>query len=245
MEKEEYRRLFEHEGDLWWFTGMREISSTLLNRFLPGSRTLSVLDAGCGTGGMLQTLAEMGSTVGMDLSADAIEFARRRNADRLLQASISSLPFREATFDLVTSFDVIYHRAVPNDEEALAEAARVLRPGGTLLIRVPAYDRFRSHHDEAVHTRQRYGREELERKLRRAGLVPIYTTYAVCFLFPLAVMKRLSEKLSSKTEMGSEVQAVSRPLNGLLHHVLRLEAVILRHARLPFGLSLFAVGRRV
>ncbi len=243
METEEYRRLFELEDHLWWFAGMREISLNLLNRFLPDTRPLSILDAGCGTGGMLQHLSRYGSAVGVDLSQQALGFARLRKTGHLAQASLSQLPFYAETFDLVTSFDVIYHRAIDDDELALAEIARVLRPQGTLLLRVPAHDRLRSSHDEAVHTRQRYGRKELIEKLGRAGFRTIYVSYANCFLFPIAVLKRFMDGLSPGSKKSSDVKPLSAPLNRLLLSVFRLEARLLGRSRLPFGLSLIAVAK--
>lgn len=245
MEKEEYRKLFELEGEHWWFLGMRDISLTLLKRFLPSPRALTILDTGCGTGGMLQHLRELGTAIGIDLSADALHFAQRRSGARLTRASVAEIPFPDGTFELVTSFDVIYHKAVADDERALAETARVLRPEGILLIRVPANDWLRSRHDEAVHTRQRYGKKELEDKLERAGLEPLYVTYTNCLLFPVAVTKRLMEKVIPQATENSEVEPMAEPWNGLLYRVLRLEAAVVRYARLPFGLSLVAVARRV
>ncbi len=245
MEKDEYRRLFELEDQFWWFVGMREISLYLLERFLPPGNPRTILDAGCGTGGMLPHLSHYGSIAGVDLSPNALEYARRRTPGHLARASVSRLPFAGGTFDLVTSFDVIYHQAVSDDEQALAETARVIRPGGHLLIRVPAFNRLRSQHDEAVHTRHRYTSRELDDKLRRAGLQPIHMTYANCFLFPAAIAKRLSERLFPHRKTGSEVQPTLTPLNKLFTTILRLEAKLIKRTKLPFGLSLVALAKRI
>jgi SAM-dependent methyltransferase len=244
VEKDEYRRLFELEDQFWWFVGMREISLKLLDRYLPPNEKRIILDAGCGTGGMLPHLSHYGSTVGVDLFPEALEYAGRRTPKRLARASVTRLPFAGETFDLVTSFDVIYHRAVGDDEQALAETARVIRPGGHLLIRVPAFDRLRSRHDEAVHTERRYSREELVEKLQRAGLQPVYTTYANFFLFPAAIAKRLSERLFPRRKTGSEVQQTLSPLNALFTYILKLELKLIKRVKLPTGLSLIAIARR-
>lgn len=244
MEKEEYRKLFELEDQLWWFKGMRDISFTLLRRFLPNADALTILDAGCGTGGMLDSLRNLGTPVGIDLSTEALHFARQRNSPLLSNASVSHIPFLGGTFRLVTSFDVVYHRAVIDDETALAEMARVLSPQGLLLIRVPAYDWLRSRHDDAVHTRHRYGKRELKEKLENAGFDLLVMTHANCFLFPIALAKRLLEKVLTPGARSSEVEPMAEPWNGLLYAVLRLEAFLLRYGKLPFGLSLLALGRR-
>jgi len=245
VEKEEYKRLYELEDHLWWFVGMRHITLTLMNRFLSGSQDLLILDAGCGTGGMLQHLDPFGKAIGLDISTEAIRFARLRETRRLIRASVSILPFDDNTFDLVTSFDVIYHKAVERDEETLAEAVRVLRTNGTLLIRVPAYNWMRSSHDEAVHTGRRYTRRGLDKKLRRAGFRPLYLTYANSLLFPVAVAYRFLGKLRSHRRNGSDVGPMIPTFNRWFSAALKLEAGILRHSRLPFGLSLIALAQKV
>lgn len=243
MESEEYRKLFELETHLWWFQGMKEISFALLDRFVSTAAPLRILDAGCGTGGMLVELRRRGAVIGIDASEDAMRFASARSTVPLARGDVSALPFTSSSFDLITSFDVLYHLNVRDDEVALAELARALKPEGTLLLRVPAYDRLRSRHDTAVHTRQRYGRRELEGKLRRAGLDPVFVSFANCLLFPIAVVRRAIERIHSSRTVGSEVEPAHALLNSLLLGVLRFEARLIRFTRLPFGLSLVAVAR--
>lgn len=244
MEQGEYRRLYELEENLWWFRGMEQISAALLDRFVDSERQLDLLDAGCGTGGMLSALTRYGTATGLDLSRDALRFARKRNDAALTRGSVTNLPFTDDSFDLVTSFDVLYHLSVRDDVEALREIARVIRPGGTLLVRVPAFEALRSRHDEAVHTRQRYGKQELTEKLRSAGLEPVFVSFANCLLFPVAVLRRGAERMFGSGREGSEVEAVGPVLNKMLLLPLRIEAWLLRRTALPFGLSLVAVARK-
>jgi hypothetical protein len=109
---------------------------------------------------------------------------------------------------------------------------------------LPAFEALRSQHDEAVHTRQRYGKRELKEKLRSAGLVPVFVSFANFLLFPIAVMRRGAERFARSRREGSEVEAVSPFLNRALLVPLRLEAWLLRRTALPFGLSLVAVARK-
>jgi SAM-dependent methyltransferase len=244
VEKDEYKRLYELEDQLWWFVGMRHITLTLMDRFLPGSKDLLILDAGCGTGGMLPHLTRFGTSLGIDASDEALRFARLRERVHCARGSVSRLPFPADTFDLVTSFDVVYHRGVSDDEVALAEMARVLRTKGSLFIRVPAYNWMRSAHDEAVHTGRRYTRRELEAKIARVGLSITFATYANTFLFPVAVAHRFLGNLRSDRRKASDVWPVTSLLNSLFLTALKLEATVLRYSRLPFGLSLIAIGQK-
>ena len=246
MEREEYLRLFDLEDRLWWFLGMRRVSSTLLDRYLPPRQTERwILDAGCGTGGMLETLRLYGQTFGSDASPQALRFASKRAVAPLVQADVCRLPFASESFDLVTSLDVIYHSCVSSDDEALLEMARVLRPGGFILLRVPALKLFRSRHDVAVHTRHRYRRRELEEKLKQAGFAPEFVSYLNCILLPLAILRRGVDRLLRPGHQGSEVEPVAPWLNQALLRILMLEATWIRAGTLPFGLSLVAVARKI
>ena len=247
VEREQYDLMFAQEERHWWYVGMRRISAALLDHF--GPRTdhpgpLQILDAGCGSGGMTRFLARRGTVAGVDLAPEALTFARRRGLARLARASVGRLPFRSGSFDVVTSFDVLYHLNVDDDLAALGELHRVLRPGGVLLIRLPAYDWIRGAHDDAVHTRHRYTRDELTAKLDRIGLRLEHATYANTLLFPLAPVKRYLEHRNG-TQEATDLWRPPAPLNRLLGDLLSLEAAPARRVGLPWGLSVFAVARRV
>jgi SAM-dependent methyltransferase len=247
VERAQYDLMFAQEERHWWYVGMRRISAALLDRH--GPRTgrngpPSILDAGCGSGGTTRFLAERGAVTGVDLSSAALDFAKRRGLARLARASVDALPFCAGSFDVVTSFDVLYHLAVEDDRAALAELHRVLRVGGVLLIRLPAYDWIRGAHDEAVHTRHRYTRDELTAKLEDVGFRLEHATYANSILFPLAPIKRYVEHRNG-TQEATDLWRPPAPVNRLLADLLSLEALPARGAGLPWGLSVFAVARRV
>jgi SAM-dependent methyltransferase len=239
----EYQAMYRLENELWWYVGMRRISAALLDGWLPsGAR---ILDAGCGTGGNLQWLARYGTACGVDLSAQAISYCARRRLPAVGRGSVLELPFGDASFDLVTSFDVVYHLDVEDDVAALAEMRRVLRPGGWLLVRVPAFEQLRSRHDAAVHTRQRYRLAELERKTQQVGLAVRRSSYANTLLFPAAVVSRLLAHHRTEDEAsGSDVRPVAPLLNAALGGVLALEAMLLARIDLPVGLSAIVLAQR-
>ena len=250
MNVAEYEAMYRVEDTLWWYVGMRRIVERVIGPALRAGG-LRILDAGCGTGGNLAWLGRFGTAYGIDLSPHALQFSRRRRLRRTARASVLDLPFPDRSFDLVTSFDVVYHLDVADDVGALREARRVLKPGGLLVVRVPAFELLRSGHDRAVHTRQRYTLAELERKLARAGLDVQRATYVNSLLFPLAVASRLAGRLRGGDQGGdhdveeaSDVHPVAAPLNATFTAIMKLEARLLAYADLPAGLSALAVARR-
>jgi SAM-dependent methyltransferase len=245
VEPAEYDYMFQLEDSLWWYVGMRRIVYNLLRHNLrDGSGPLRILDAGCGTGGSLGLLERFGRVVAFDFSQKAAEMYLTRQHGRILVASTDAVPFADASFDLVTSFDVICQLQPPGDEAALRELARVLRPGGTLLVRTPAYQSLYGPHDVTLHTRHRYSTTEMESKMERAGLQIVQTTYANTILFPVAVAWRMWSKLRGNAGEESDVRPVPRPLNTALTGVLAVEARLLERTRLPFGLSVIALARK-
>lgn len=243
MERDQYSLMFCQEERHWWYIGMRRIAEELLEQFFrPTNGRPEILDAGCGSGGTTAWLGRWGRVSGIDVAPEALHLARQRGVKRLVRGSIEALPFASNSFDLVTSFDVLYHLQVGDDRAALAEFQRLLRPGGLALVRVPAHDWLRGAHDQAVHTRHRYHRAELAGKLRAAGFVVERVSYANCLLFPLAPAKRLLERESPAGCI--DLWQPPEPLNAILGRVLGLEAVPLARLGLPWGLSVVAAARK-
>lgn len=227
----------------WWYGGMRAINAALLDRVFAGRHDLCILDAGCGTGGDALFLRRYGTVIGLDLAAEALVLARGRLPGRLVRGSVLQLPFTDHSFDLVTSFDVLYHRAVIDERQALAEVRRVLRRDGRLLIRLPAYEWLRSRHDRQVHTRRRYTAGEVARLLNGNGFIIEHLTYALTLLFPISAAVRLLERVLPESQNASAMELPSRPLNAALRLPMMLEAAfIARGGRLPFGLSIVALA---
>ncbi|MFI5267860.1 MAG: class I SAM-dependent methyltransferase [Chloroflexota bacterium] len=247
MEPEQYEVLFRREDRHWWYSGMRRAALALLRGAAPVSSVARVLDAGCGTGGTTIRMREFGREVfGVDYAAAALAPAASRGlAGRLAQGSVEHLPFQDGSFYLVTSFEVVYHAGVENDCRAFQEFRRVLRPGGLLLLRLPAHDWLRGQHDRLVHTRHRYSREEVRHKLRDVGFRIEHLSWANTVLFLPAAAKRLLERLSRSTGHDEpDLWQPPAPLNWLLEQCVAMEALALpRHLPLPFGLSVIALAR--
>jgi SAM-dependent methyltransferase len=242
VKTEEYARMFAAEETQWWYAGMRAISMALLAPALPPlPESARILDAGCGTGNNLRHLARHGRAVGVDLSDDALRFCRSRGV-AAAKAGLLALPFPDASFDCVTSFDVLYHRWVRDDRAAVAEMARVLRPGGVLLVRVPALRALWGAHDEAVLSRHRYTRGEVKALLEGAGLEVVRAVYGNSLLFPLVAARRTLDRLTGRH--GSDVSFLPAPLEWAFRAVLGLEARLVRRVSFPVGASVFALARR-
>ncbi|MGD8897787.1 MAG: class I SAM-dependent methyltransferase [Acidobacteriota bacterium] len=247
MRPVEYRRMFEAEEAQWWYVGQRAIALAILEPALArleasGMTPPRILDAGCGTGGNLVHLARLGRAMGVDLVAPATEGCRARGMTAV-RGSVLALPFPDRTFDVVTSFDVIYHAWVPDDGAAVEEIVRVVRPGGFVLVRVPALKILWGAHDEAVQSRHRYTRTELARLLETRGLAVIRSTYCNTMLFPLLLVRRTLDRILGRE--GSDVGFLPPPLEWAFRHALLAEAALVRRGMTwPIGASAVALARR-
>jgi ubiquinone/menaquinone biosynthesis C-methylase UbiE len=245
MDPLEYERMYRAEDGHWWYRGMACITRALLNRRYRRDRSLRIMDAGCGTGAAAASyLGEYGRVWGVDLSPEALRFCRKRGGGRWARASVQQLPFPDDFFDLVTSFDVLYERAVSSELGALREFHRVLASGGCLLLRLPAYEWMRRSHDEVVHTRRRYTRREVECLFRGSGFILERLSYANMILFPAAVLKKISERVFPPPRPESDLSLNPGAFNDLLGALLSMEAPWIARIGLPAGLSVVAMGRR-
>jgi ubiquinone/menaquinone biosynthesis C-methylase UbiE len=241
----EYDYLYDLEENLWWFVAQRRITEALLRKHIAhSSGPLKVLDAGAGTGGQLEQLQRFGQVTSFDFERRAVEYFATRQRGRVLVASTDAIPFADNAFDLVTSFDVICQLPSPNDDLALKEMARVLKPGGTLYVRAPALQALYGGHDVTLHTKHRYTTNEMARKMRQAGLEVLQSTYANTFLFPVAATRRMIAKVRGSSGE-SDVRAVSPVLNTALKTLFSVEASILPRTSMPVGLSVIAVARKL
>jgi ubiquinone/menaquinone biosynthesis C-methylase UbiE len=196
MRHEEYRAMFELEDHLWWYQGMRAVTASILDPHLPARPDLFVLDVGCGTGYSLKWLRKKLATreaFGVDISPHASAFWNEHGLTTAAIGSAHQIPLESGTFDLVTCFDVIYQLPGADAKTAIAEMHRVLKPGGLLFIREPAYDWMRGGHDVAVATDHRYTLRKLKLLLTAQDFTLRRATYANSLLFGAAVPQLISK----------------------------------------------------
>lgn len=239
MERAVYERMRELETAHWWFVGRRNVLTRLLSGLkLP--KDAKILEAGCGVGGNIAMLAQFGQVSALEPDAPSREHVAQRTGVTPVEGFLPhQVPYADKSFDAVCAFDVVEH--VEDDDGALAKLAALTKPGGYLVVTVPAYAWMWSRHDEIHHHKRRYTRGQILAKVRAAGIEPIKASYFNAALFPLAAVVRALKKL---TGARAEDDAMPPgPLNAIFTWLFSLEAAWLAHASLPFGLSIVVIGR--
>ena len=243
MEPAEYERMDAVEDRMWWYRAAHANLLDALQRSSPPPDS-PVLDAGCGTGGLLRRVTAVAPErlhVGVDIFERAAAKARDKSGCMVAVASADRLPFRDESLGTIFSVDVICHRNV-DPARALAEARRCLLPGGSLIINVPAYQWMTSFHDREVHNARRFERAGLVGLLAAAGFTRFRTTYWNSILFPLMVLRR---KLFAGSHSHSDVGDFSPLADRFFAAVMAAERAGLRLGlRYPFGGSLLAVATK-
>lgn len=241
MHSEEYERMYRLEDSYWWFVGRHELALGFMREAFPSRSDLTVLDIGCGTGAMSKKLTPWGRVVSADYSSLALSYSRRRGLDRLCVSDAMRLPFQSATFDVVFALDVLEH--VKDDEAALCEIQRVVKPGGLVMATVPAYQSLWSSHDVALMHYRRYVAHQVAERVTRAHLRVRRLSYAMTLLFPIVwVFRRLLDR--RRGEPKASLVNVPGFANSLLIHLLGIENALIRHVRLPFGVTVFCMAER-
>jgi SAM-dependent methyltransferase len=246
MQASEYDRMDRLETSMWWYRGLhRLLADTVARSARQAGRGL---DAGCGTGGLLRVLAAQGGPTqwqGIEIDSQAARRAQAKSGCAVATASIEAVPLSAAAVEVVVSADVLCHARV-EPERATAELARVLEPGGRLILNLPAYGWLLSRHDRAVHNTRRFTARRARALLARHGFVAIRTTYWNTLLFPLMVLSRLlPARASSGGDAKSDVMEYPRWLDALFSGALAFERWLLRlGVRLPFGGSLLVTAQK-
>lgn len=240
MLPEEHRKMADVEDVMWYYRALHRNVGAALQRVAPPGA--AILDAGCGTGGLLRALRRMERgwrLAGTDLSPLACELTRERTGALVLEGSVEQMPFGSGSYAAIVSCDVLCQ--VPDPQRALAEFRRVLKPDGALVLTMPAFQWMYSYHDRQVGNLRRYARGELADLLRNAGWRSLSLTYWNMIPFPLAVLRR---KIIPAAEGESDVRLYPPWVEGGFDAMMRLEHQwISRGHALPFGSSLLVIAQ--
>lgn len=244
MNSEEYERMYRLEDSYWWFVGRHNLVLTFLRDLYANRSDLAILDIGCGTGAMSEKLARYGKVVSADFSPLALQFSRRRTLTRLCTADAMRLPFRDNAFDLIVALDILEH--LSDDQAALCEFQRVLKPGGRVVASVPAYQSLWSAHDVALMHFRRYTARQFHERFSTARLSVDKLSYAMTLLFPIVWIFRRASNLFRRKDARPKSSLVNVPgrLNRVLVRLLGAENSVIRRTNLPFGVTVFCVARK-
>jgi len=242
MERIVYEQMAELDQRHWWYRARREVLAALIRREVQPPANARVLEIGCGTGHNLAMLGEFGSVDALELDDEARAVAEQRLGKSVMRAPLPELAgVPERHYDLIGAFDVIEH--IDDDQAALASIAGRLKPGGKLVVTVPAHQWMWSAHDVVNHHKRRYSKRALRALVQGSSLKLERSGYFNSLLFPLAVAERLSSKLRGKDD--ADLSLPPRLLNAALERVFALERHLVARLHLPPGLSLFAVASAI
>jgi SAM-dependent methyltransferase len=248
MEQEHQQRYYDLGRSYWWLAGKYRIIADAVRRHFPvavSSRRGRILDLGCGPGNLLDYLAPHGDVFGSDFSHDALRFCAGRGFARLFRADFHSLPLRADSFDVVTCIDVLEH--LLDDRKAIRELVRILRPGGVLVVSVPAFMFLWGDHDTMYGHHRRYTTGEMRQRFAAAGLrVHKLSYFEPLFLLPLWAYRNVKKLFGGggRLEQRDDFVTLPGPLNTLLCHLIAAERFPLRYLNFPFGVTLLAVASK-
>jgi SAM-dependent methyltransferase len=241
VERAVFDRMAELDQDHWWFLARRRILKALIRRVVRPPEKARILEVGCGTGHNLAMLKSFGKVEASELDRCARALANKRLPRKVKEAKLPDLSmFERNGYDLIALLDVLEH--VPDDLASLRAIHRRLKPGGALLLTVPANKWMWSAHDAAHHHFRRYSRGELKDLFLRSGLEVQLLSYFNTLLFPLIAAARVVGKVTRKESADDRLP--SAPVNAVLDKVFGLEAGLIGRVPMPFGVSLVAVVRR-
>lgn len=240
-----YEKMYRLEKNNWWFRGRRKIFLKFLDQIDGKRKQKRILDVGCGTGIMLGYLGRYGKVEGIDVSKRAIDFCRARGFKNAYLGDARKLPFPNNSFDLITAFDTLEH--LKDDQAALVEFCRVLRPGGFILASMPALPLIWSSHDVEHGHFRRYTSSDIKKKLKKANLKLTRITYINTLLFLPAFVFRGSIACFNKLKIfKGHTDLVEMPslINNLLAQTFGLEASALRFIDFPLGITLLVKAEK-
>jgi len=240
VRKDLYKDLEDKENTHWWHISKKSIAESLVNKY-KGDKKIRILDVGCGSGFIIQTLQKHGNVWGVDIEKEAISICKQKKILQVKLAKAEKLPFKSASFDMITILDVLEH---VDDKKALKELQRVLSKKGKLVISVPAYQWMWSKWDEILHHKRRYTKKTLRELLEENGFKIIKISYLYSFLLLPAFITRKIKELFSYDKYSSDFLISNSLINNIFGSLAKLEKIVFFKIGVPFGLSVIAVAQK-
>lgn len=242
MKTIEYKKMAELENSYWWHVGRKRIINQQL-KSLKLKKTTSILNIGCGTGGMIPLFEQYGTVTNIDVSIEAVKYCKDLGYKDTIKFNGKRLPFSAGVFDVIVATDVLEH--IENDSKALKEWYRVLKPGGKLIITVPAYQWLWSEHDESLHHFRRYTASGLHNLVNNNKFTVLKRSYIIVFSFPLIVLYRLIASISKKPgEKQTSYVILPSIINKFFIYLLAFEGRLLKYINFPYGTSVLIEARK-
>jgi len=245
MEKNEYIKMFNFENDYWWYRGLHELVLDCIRK-CDAVGPLKILDAGCGTGRMMQLLNGYGSIEGIDYSSDAISFCHKRGLHNSRVQDLNGWNPPSEEYNVIISLDVVCCTGVENDMNVIGKFYKALKSQGILILNLPSFDCLSREHDIAVFIKKRYLKEATLSDLRKIGFTIKKATYRLPLLFAFIILKKYVFKTPVSKLAQSDLKPLPSLVNKFMLFINRIENKMIRNGTsLPCGSSLFIVCTKV
>ncbi len=235
--------MYHQENNFWWYKILHSLIISVVRKRKDTS--LSIFDAGCGTGRLMELLDDFGTVSGIDYSEEAVAFSKKRGLKHIAKGDLNNWIPTE-NYDVITSIDVLYHSAITDDYAVLQKFYDGLSNGGTLILNLAAFNILKRDHDIIVHTKRRYRKKAFIKKLEAVGFCTEKATYRMPILFLIIIIQKLVHKLFPSKNIESDVQETPKWINTVFWFLGKIEnSFILKIGSIPFGSSLFIVAKKV